>query len=386
MFLPAFGWAYTRRMPSPFILPPPGTCPTSEANRLGVDYRAVADRLGRPPVEIIDAHTHINGERASRIYADARGAFGVSHTWSQTQLGQAETVRNVLGDTVSFVAIPDYMSDDPLRAHTTGFLEAIGTWHTLGARVVKFWCGPRGRDVGVRVGDPKLLTLESDWRRRQMDRAAELGYMFMVHVADPDTWFQTKYADQSFYGSKPSHYEALERLADLYPVPWQLAHMGGWPEDLDFLDGLLTRHPNFILDTSATRWMVRELSKHPSDRLVAFLRKFEGRVLFGSDIVSMDAHLSADPGPRDMGRQASSEADAFDLYASRYGALRMLFETDYRGESPIADPDLHMIDSQGFTPMDAPPLHGHSLPEDLLRSLYRSSAERVLHRWQSEHA
>lgn len=364
-------------------MPLAGVRPVSADNRFGVDYLAGAEALGRPPVPIIDAHAHINGGDAARIYDRARRAFGVTHTWSQTQLSQAEAVREVLGDSITFVAIPDYMSSDPLTAHTTGFLEALDTWHGLGARLVKFWCGPRGRDMGKALGNPVLMTLESDWRRRQMERAAELGYAFMVHIADPDTWFATKYADAAFYGTKASHYEALEQLAETYTQPWLLAHMGGWPEDLAFLDGLLTRHPNFLLDTSATRWMVRELSKHPSEDLLAFFRKFEGRILFGSDIVTMDAHLSDDPGPRDMGKQANSSEQAFDLYASRYFALRTLFETAYRGESPISDPDLHMVDPQHHTPDDAPELTGHAFPEDVLRVLYRGAVENTLDQWAS---
>src|SRR5690606_2759016 len=125
---------------------------------------------------------------------------------------------------------------------------------------------------------------DSPWRRRQMDLAASLGMAFMAHIADPDTWFATKYADASLYGTKRAQYDALERLAEEYPTPWLLAHMGGSPEDLSFLDGLLTRHPNLYLDTSATKWMVRELSKHETSDLAAFFERHAGRVLFGSDI------------------------------------------------------------------------------------------------------
>ena len=39
--------------------------PPTPANRLGLDYRAEAAKLGRPVVPIIDAHTHIHGETAA---------------------------------------------------------------------------------------------------------------------------------------------------------------------------------------------------------------------------------------------------------------------------------------------------------------------------------
>ena len=349
-----------------------GTKKATPSNRLGLDYRA---GFAPPPVPIIDAHAHINGARAAAIYAEARRLYGVERVFSQTQLAQAEAVRDVLGETIHFVAIPEYMSPDPKHAHTEGFLENIARWHELGARMVKFWCAPRGRDFGKEFGDPTIMTLDNPWRRRQMDRAAELGMVFMMHVADPDTWFASKYTDSSFYGTKREQYEQLERAADDYPdVPWLLAHMGGSPEDLVFLDGLLTRYPQFVLDTSATKWMVRELSRQPREELLAFLMKFRGRVLFGSDIVTMDAHMSDDAGPRNMGAQASTEDEAFDLYASRYWALRTMLETDYDGESPIADPDLAMVEPEKYDAMSAPRLVGKGLPREVLVDLYRGAA------------
>ncbi|MEM8834756.1 MAG: amidohydrolase family protein [Planctomycetota bacterium] len=352
------------------------------ANRLGLDYRAEADRLGTPPVPIIDGHAHINGGRAAAIYKDAMDAFGVTTVYSQSRLSEADAVQHTLGERIRFVAVPDYMSDDPKHAHTRGYLDAIKEWHARGARMLKFWCAPRGRDFGKDMGDPTILTFDNPWRRKQLDLAAELGMVFMTHIADPDTWFATKYTDASFYGTKREQYEPLSRITDAYPdTPWLVAHMGGWPEDLGFLTELLERHPQFVLDTSATKWMVRELSKHPRDEMLTFFTKFRDRIVFGSDIVTMDAHLSSDEGPRGMGTQASGEAEAFDLYASRYYALRTMFETDYDDESPIADPDLAMVDPDGHDAMSAPALRGKSFPTDLLKDLYRGTAERTLERW-----
>ncbi len=356
------------------------------ANRLGLDYRAEAERLGPPVVPIIDAHAHINGPEAATIYKEVCELYGVVETYSQTRLDEAEAVRAVMGDAIRFVAVPDFMNDRREWAHTEGYLEHIPVWYELGARMLKFWSAPRGRDYAEQVGAPSsLLTLGAPWRRKQMDLAAELGMAFMVHIADPDTWFQTTYADSARYGTKADQYAELERLGDEYPRQWLIAHMGGWPEDLDFLDGFLERHPNFVLDTSATKWMIRELSKHPSDRLLEFLTKHSGRILFGSDIVTMDAHLSADEGPHQMGTLASSRAHAFDLYASRYYALRTMLETSYRGESPIADPDLMLVDPERYDELSAPALTGHQLPKETLEVLYASATRSSLGAWYDTH-
>ncbi|MBL4698891.1 MAG: amidohydrolase family protein, partial [Phycisphaerales bacterium] len=229
----------------------------------------------------------------------------------------------------------------------------------------------------------EIVGFDSPWKMKIAEKAKKLGMMLMVHCADPDTWFQTMYKDAAKYGSKESQYESLERLMDATGLPCLAAHMGGWPEDLGFLSGLLDRHPKLILDTSATKWMIRELSKHDTRELIAFLDRYSGRILFGSDIVTSDDHLTTDesesPGFGDQ--LAGSDHEAFELYASRYWALRTMYETDYRGESNIADPDLMMVDPNSNNEMSAPALKGHGLDADRLRMLYRDAVVGTLDRW-----
>ena len=355
------------------------------ANRMGVDYRAEAARLGLPPRPIIDVHTHVNGARAAEIYREVMDVYGVERTYSQTQIAQAPDVVRALGDRVRFIAIPEYMQPDGGRAFREGFLENLDRWHDeFGARCVKLWNAPRWRDLARSFPDPdSMLELDSPWRIKIAERAVELGMMFMTHIADPDTWFATKYADASLYLEKREHYAPLERMLDRFPVPWIAAHMGGTPEDLGFLTGLMERHDNLLLDTSATKWMVRELSKHPRDELLMFLERFRGRVLFGSDIVTLEDHLTpSDPAEKRFGAQlAESEEDAFELYAGRYWALRTMWETGYKGESNIADPDLMMIDPDHCDEMSAPALTGRSLPPELLDMLYRGASEATIESW-----
>ena len=344
------------------------------ANRLDIDYLEEAITLGPPPCKIVDVHTHLNGPHAAAVYRTAADAYGISQVCSMTHFDQIDSVVEVLGDRVHFIAIPDFSNPDRLHAHGPGFLQRIRDFHGIGTRIVKFWAAPRAIDYGTEVGDPELLTLDGPTRRAAMDLAAELGMCFMTHVADPDTWFATRYHDAGRYGTKAWQYESLERLLDMYPVPWIAAHFGGWPEDLEFLDGLLSRHANLHLDTSATKWMVRELSLHDTESFTGFLRAWPGRILFGSDIVTSDDHLNADPQATEMTSKAASRDEAYDLYASRYWALRHLFESGYDGPSPIADPDLAMVDPEGHGPLDSPRLKGHALPADLLESIYSKAA------------
>jgi len=352
----------------------------SAANRLGLDYTREAERMGMPPAPIIDVHTHINGRDAAAIYKRVAGFYGVRRIYSMTHVEQLDAMREIFGQWMRFIAVPDYRAEN--RQHTLGrgYLDRLEAYARHGVRIAKFWAAPRATDYAIEMGDPTLMRLDHPIRIEAMEAARAHGMIFMTHIADPDTWFATKYRDSEVYGTKRQQYEPFEMLLDRFTQPWIAAHMGGWPEDLEFLTGLLDRHDNLYLDTSATKWMVRELSKHSRDELLAFMQRFKGRVMFGSDIVTADEHLAPaaeDAVPESL-RRAGSPEEAFDLYASRYWALRTLWETDYEGDSPIADPDLAMTDPKRFSEMDAPPLRGKSLPADLLKSLYYDAADRLL--------
>lgn len=91
-----------------------------------------------------------------------------------------------------------------------------------------------------------MFQLDAPLRVAAMELASSLGMSLMVHIADPDTWFQTRYSDAARYGTKSAQYLPLERLLDRFSAPWLAAHMGGWPEDLHFLAGILDRHPNLF--------------------------------------------------------------------------------------------------------------------------------------------
>ncbi len=328
-----------------------------------------------PPTPIVDAHTHINGTEAVEVFAEAMNLYGIESVWSMTALEEVEEVRRRLEGRFEPIAVPDFRASDRRYAHGEGYVDRIRAYRRLGARLAKFWCAPRITDICLELGEPDLLRLDGPLRRAGMEVAADLGMGIMIHVADPDTWFRTKYADESIYGSKAAQYEPLEAVLDDYPVPFMVAHMGGWPEDLAFLDGLLSRHSNLHLDASATKWIVREISRHDPAEVLAFLRRHRGRILFGSDIVTLDEHLEpAGDDATEMTRKASTREEAFDLYASRYWALRRLWESDHDGESPIADPDLAMVDPERHTELDAPRLRGMSLPTEVLRDFYRDAA------------
>jgi hypothetical protein len=348
-----------------------GSNPKIAQNRFGVDYRRAAAALGEPVVPIVDSHAHVNGPASAAIFREVMDLFGVREVRSMTRRPDALRVRSALGDRVKFIAFPDFRAPDRVKAFCEGYLDDIRWFREeLGAAMIKLWNAPRLLELFPGDAGREFVPFDSPWRVKHVELAQSLGMSIMVHVADPDTWFATRYADAGKFMTKPRHYEALERMMDRYPGPWIAAHMGGYPESLDFLDGLLERHPNLSIDTSATKWVVRELSKHQPRRVRDFFRRWRGRIRFGSDIVTLDEHLTPAPDvthePRHtMADLADSPDSAFQLYASRYLALRLLLETNYDGQSPIEDPDLAMVGEVG-----PPWLRGFGLEPRFLREIY----------------
>lgn len=314
------------------------------ANLTGEDYRhPPRRRLVNLPV--VDAHIHLRGGLAAlRTFFRAADLYGINRFLSMTFLEQVDEIRRAWPGRVDFIAIPDYREFKRTRRFLNKWRRDVTAFAGHGARIAKFWAAPRAREQWD-------FSLANDWIRPVIDRALDAGMGFMVHVADPDTWFATRYADASIYGTKQQNYDQLHWFADyVAPRPVIGAHFVGHPEDLDHLDALLGRHSNLMLDMSATKWVVREISRQPAGRVRRFFREHEGRILFGSDLV-------IDP-----------KYD-FTHYASRYWAHQVLWETSRRGDSPIEDPDLESGRAK---------LAGVNLPDRTLRAIYFDNFQRLM--------
>jgi predicted TIM-barrel fold metal-dependent hydrolase len=153
----------------------------------------------------------------------------------------------------------------------------------------------------------------------------------------------------------------LERYPDRLHLG---AHMGGSLESLDALARRLEKFPHYVIDMSATKWIVRAVAEQSPAAVRDFIINFQDRIIFGTDLV------------------VEGKYD-WDHYASRYWATQMLWESNMRSESPIEDPD----GGQGFNPrtntfdpaqaLGKPELVGANLPDDVLLKIYRKNAERL---------
>jgi predicted TIM-barrel fold metal-dependent hydrolase len=333
-----------------------------EYNVTGQDY---GDRQHfRYTGPLIDIHAHVmltrpgdppsgppvgEGPGASSdqaaVMLDAAQEFGVIKTYSMCPPDDMPVLRERFGLRLGFNgSLSKKHSDDPddvAYRLLDRFLEE-------GVEILKLWSAPRGRERGLFVNAP--------WRIECLRRARAAGVrIVMVHVADPDVWFRTVYADAGKFGTKPEQYVGLRAMLEEFPdLTWIGAHMGGDPEHPDHLEALLERYAHFHLDTSATKWQVREVSARAT-AIRDLVRRYPDRFLFGSDLVTRH-HLVR------------------EHYVSRYWCQRTLWESDRESPSPIADPDYWPRSSSQRTPT----LRGLNLPDDVLAKVYHDNARRLL--------
>jgi len=335
-----------------------------EYNVTGQDYQDRRHfRYEGPP--LIDIHAHVmrprnfekpdvvvedNVDQARTMLAVAE-QFGIARTYSMCPPEDIPLLRDAFGNRLGFNGPINKKKEEPDEAA----YRLLDRFLEQGIEIIKFWAAPRGRDRGLFVDAP--------WRIEAARRARAAGVrLVMVHVADPDVWFQKVYTDPSRYGTKADQYVPLCRMLEMFPdLTWIAAHMGGDPEHPDHLEALLERYPNLYLDTSAAKWQIREASAH-RDGLRALICRYPTRFLYGSDLVTR-------PG---LDREH---------YVSRYWCERTLWESDWQGPSPIQDPD--------FTPSEegpsTPTLRGLALPPEVLAQVYRSNALRLLKSTADEH-
>ncbi len=171
----------------------------------------------------------------------------------------------------------------------------------------------------------------------------------LIHIADPDTYYRTRYADTSVFGTKEEHLRQFEARLERTPrLRIQVAHFAAQPEPhrLDHLGSLLDRFRNVVIDTGSARWMVRELGREPR-RSRDFITKYRDRILFGSDCVARTTDRS--------------------YFEGRFHSLRMLMESNVLNV-PLPFVDEDTVKTGGTF------INGLCLPDRVLSALYWDNA------------
>jgi predicted TIM-barrel fold metal-dependent hydrolase len=298
---------------------------------------------------IVDAHMHTKDVAAIQAYWDiGDGLYGVHHVVAIVDLATAIELRKTYGSRVQpavWAISPrqeNFKDRAGFRKAKEAHLEQIAA---EGFRIIKLWFTPRFHEwSNIRLDDPALDFF--------FERVQRLRLSILIHVADPDYWFAHQINDLEQHGSKAEQYLQLTTRLEQFPeIVVQAAHLGGDPEHLDHLASLLERYPNLHLDSSATKWIAREFSRHgPAAR--DFLVRFADRVLFGTDLV-------ANPEREKEGKR--------EHYATRFYVHQLMWEQSGSFESPIEDEDS----------VEPPRFEGLNLPEDVLAKFYWGNAARL---------
>lgn len=239
-----------------------------------------------------------------------------------------------------------------LRDGVAAGARGLKVWKTLGLRAR----GPDGRLVAV--DDPRL---DPVWAV-----AGELLVPVMIHVADPIAFFDPLDAtnerweelhanpDWHFWPPRPAArpdepgfpsfdelIDGLEAVIARHPSTTFIgAHVGCAAEDLARVDRMLAAHSNWNVDIAAR---LAELGRQPR-RTRELVMRWPDRILFG-----------VDSGP---------DAAIYAVY--------------YRFLETVDESFAYDVDD------DAPPtqgrwaIHGLSLPDDVLRQVYRNNARRLI--------
>jgi uncharacterized protein len=222
--------------------------------------------------------------------------------------------------------------------------------------------GARGlkvsKQLGLMVRDAsgKLVPVDDPRLDEMWAACGRLGIPVAIHSGDPEAFFHpidgrneryeqlVRRPDYRFSGKDyPSHLEivqALERVFAKHPETMFISlHFGNWPENLDYVAGVLRKYPNVYVEFGARQ---AELGRQPH-RARKFFLEFADRILFGTDGNSEAPYPS-------YFRWLETDDDYFDYYSA-----------------PI----------QGRWK-----IHGLNLPDDMLEKAYYQNAEKMFQQFK----
>ena len=213
------------------------------------------------------------------------------------------------------------------------------------------------------VDDPRLDPL---WAK-----AGELGIPVSIHTGDPRAFWEPNNAANERYdelhhhpswafGDKPvPTRNALlvmrDRVIDRHPATtFVCVHFANNPEDIDYVDNLLQRYPNAMVDLAAR---VPEIGRHPPAKVRDLFVRHADRILFGTDI-------GIGPGFLMLGSTGGNPPTDADV--------PVFFQTHYRFLETHDQNFAHPTPIQGRWTIS-----GIGLPKAVLDKIYRTNAIRV---------
>jgi len=302
-----------------------------------------------------DAHVHLGRMKGIKVLIKFREEFNIKKSVGIVWEDNIEELNTKFPD--KFVLANYFRSKHlfDVNANHKLLTDAIDQIYQLGFPIIKFWFGPRWRDY-VKAQfkiEPRNFRLSDEPFKSIFAKIEELGLILLIHVSDPDLWYEKVYQPVSRYGTKKEHLDDFEVVLSSFPKLKVLqAHFGSQPENLENLSRWFESYPNYYIDTSSARWMARELGRYP-EKAREFIIKYSDRILFGTDLV------------QDRNKPVST------YYRSRYFTFQALLETSVR-DLPLPFPDPENNNDTKINGLD--------LPFDILKKIYWENANKLFKR------
>jgi hypothetical protein len=345
------------------VRPSPAAAPSAPKaqNETGPTQSELLQALAA--LEPIDTHTHVAKSDASfykmldRLHMHILDILLVDdqEQYRKAMQPELEDGWRVVHDSHGHVALST--SFDPFQFAKLGFPESairgLNRDFGNGAVAVKIW-----KNIGMELkdGNGHYVLADNPAFEPIYRDIQQHNKTLVAHQAEPDEAWGPPNAnglDYSYYKENPFWYmydkpdapkkqqilDARDHVLAMNPKLRVVgAHLGSMEDDLDGLGKRFDRYPNFATDTAAR---VVHLVVQPSDKVRAFILKYQDRLVYGTDLgVAKDASIQ------------DEIKEWQDQYARdwRYFATRDTFE--YEGHK-----------TQGL-----------GLPPTVLRKLYHANA------------
>jgi len=266
-----------------------------------------------------------------------------------------EMVKPYPGRFLVFTQIDWSKIDDP--AFTQEMVAQLNDAVKRGARGLKVL---KDLGLGVRDKSGKLITVDDPRLDLIWEECGRLGIPVSIHVTDPEAFFHPidntneryeeliEHPDWSFYSpqlpSKEAILAARDRVFARHPHTTFVAlHMANWPENLDYVSGVLEKYPNVLVEFGARE---AELGRQPR-RAHEFFLKYQDRIMFGTD------------------NEVTEE-----MYRNHFRWLETADE---------------YFDYWGYPGQGRWKIYGMELPDTVLEKIYHRNAERLFGQFTDRH-
>lgn len=321
---------------------------------------------------VIDIHAHLSASEDDLIARTLR-VNGIERIVNLSGGSPGRGAEASVRLSANVQTVDHFFNIDWRRRHQAEFGEDMAM--ELKSSVERF--GFKGLKVSKALGlylrDKRGVRIPVDWPELNplFKMAGTLGIPVAIHTGDPKAFWEPldehneRYEELKVHpnwsfasGDYPSREDLLkerDRLLERHrETTFICVHFGNNPEDLGYVDRLLARHPNVVLDTSAR---VPEFGRHPAAEVRALFIKYADRIMFGTDI-GLGRHIM-------LGSTGNDEPTERDI--------KPFFDAHWRYFEGQEVDIAHPTPIQGRWTVDA-----INLPEDVLFKLYRGNAARVL--------